>query len=123
MLAAHLVELAVGLLVDELGVEELPEVEQLEEIRRLVAELLVRAIRRLPHGLRPVAWILDGERGGEDHELGGAVELACGEQHAADARVYGEPGELLSQRRQLLLVVDRAELEELLVPVAHLARR
>jgi len=70
MLAAGLVELAVRLLVDELVVEEFPQVHELHEVRGLVAELFVGTIRRFAQCLRPVARIGNRERRGDDEHLG-----------------------------------------------------
>ena len=123
MLAAGLEQLAVGLLVHELGIEELPQVHELQEIRGLVAEFLVGPVRLLAQRLGTVARILDRERRGEDHHLGEAVELARREQQAPDARIDGQAREAAAQGREDAPGVDRAQLEELPVAVVDLARR
>jgi hypothetical protein len=123
MLAAHLEELAVRFLVDEFLIEEFPQVLELHEIGGVVAEFLVRPVHGIALVLRPVARVLDRERGGEHDHLGEAIELARGEQHPPDARVDRKARELLADGGELTISIYRPELEQVAIPVLDLAWR
>lgn len=103
-----------------------PHVQEREEIARLVLEpgVVLVGLRLLVRG--PLARVLDGQRRRDDHDLADAVVLVGLDDHAGQARVHGELGELAAHRREpllgvLLRRVQRAELLEQLDAVADVA--
>ena len=107
----------------ELRVEELPQRDQRQEIRALVAEPQVRLVGRLLLRERPLARIGHRQRARDDQHFGEAAAVARGEHDAADARIERQARELAPERRQLRARVDRAQLLQQLVAVGDRARR
>ncbi len=91
-------------------VQEGPEVQEAEEIRIRMAEGGMDLIGRLLLFERSLARILHRQRGGDDGQLAQAMVLGAGEQHAADARIDRQARELLADRGELALAVDRRQL-------------
>ena len=94
-----------------------------EEVRALVLELLVRAVGGFGAVERALARVLDRQRRGDDQHLAQALLALRGEHHARDARIDRESRELPADLRELVVLVDRAELREELVAVGDHARR
>ena len=92
--AARVDQLAVRELLGELRLEELPQREQRQEIRSLVAKDEVRLVGRLLLGERTLARVRHRQRGGDDQHFGDAALLARRDDHSRDARIDGEPREL-----------------------------
>jgi len=69
--------------------EELPQLEERQEIRALVGELLVRAVGGLPRARTPLGRILDGERRSDDEDLLQAVLPLRLDDDARDPRSTG----------------------------------
>src|SRR5258706_12210104 len=74
--------LATGLF--PLAAEQLPELQQRQEIRALVGEPLVPLVGRGGALERALTRILHRERGGDDARRGEAALVACRDQHACD---------------------------------------
>mmetsp|Transcript_46000 Transcript_46000/g.76063 ORF Transcript_46000/g.76063 Transcript_46000/m.76063 type:complete len:216 (+) Transcript_46000:290-937(+) len=113
--------LAVGQLVfalASLGIAEpLPQLQVAHELRLLVVELLVLLIGGLGGLLRAVAHVLAGQRGGDHQHLGQRITRARLQDHAAHTRVQRQARQLLPERRQLVVVIGRAQLVEQLVAI------
>jgi hypothetical protein len=77
----------------------------------------MRRVGRLLLVHRPLARVLHGEGGGDDQHLVEAVLVARREDHARDPRVDRQPRELCPERRQLVVLVDRAQLVQRLEAV------
>ena len=102
--------------------EELPERDQRQEVRALVAELEVRLVGRLLPLERTLARVRHGERARDHQCLGEAPGVARGDHDAADPRVERQPRQVPAERRQRALRVDRAQLLQQLVAVGDRAR-
>ena len=94
-----------------------PQVRQRHEVRGLVAEPRVCLVRLGPEVRRPLAWVLDGERGGDDQHLPQAAEPVGLDDHPRETRVDREYDELATEPGQpaawvLLAGVEGAELLE-----------
>ena len=87
-----------------------PELEEGEEIRLLVAERGVGLVGGLLLVQRAIARILDAERRGDHHDLAEAVALGRLREHARDARVHRQAGELAAQPGEAPVTIDRAQL-------------
>ncbi|MBV6408575.1 MAG: hypothetical protein EFKGCFLK_02172 [Rhodocyclaceae bacterium] len=104
--AAPVALLALRLVRPDL-IEGLPQIQPGEEFRALL--LLVAA----PFGVglvgragllgRPLARVLHRQRGGDDEHLAQAMAVARGEDHAGDARVERQLGQLAAGLRQILV--------------------
>ena len=122
MLVQELGQLAVRFLVLERVLEKAPELQIRQEVRALVLKLLLRAVGRVGavEGRSRGSWI--DKRGGDDQHFAQAVLALRGEHHARDARVDRKLRELPADLRELVRLVDRAELGEELVAVGDHAR-
>ena len=116
-------ELAVRLLVLDALVDEVPQLHEGQEVRALVGELAVRGVGRLLRRQRPLARVLHRQRGGDHQHLVQAVPLSRRQQHAADARVDRQPGQLAADRSQLVEFVDGVQFRQQLVAVGDRPRR
>ena len=61
---------------------------------------------------RPVAHVLDAQRGCNDEHLVQRLAIARLQDHAANARVQRQFGQLGAHGRQLVVIVHRAQLAE-----------
>ena len=104
--------------------QPLPKLQIAHELRLLVVELLVLLVGLLLLLGRAVAHVLAGQGAGDDQDLAERVALAGLQDHAAHARVQREFGQLVAHGRELVALVDGAQLVEQLVAVGDgLARR
>ncbi|OIQ76828.1 hypothetical protein GALL_414860 [mine drainage metagenome] len=71
----------------------LPEVQVAEEVRRRVVETRMRLIGLRALLGRPLAWVLDRERGRDDDDLARDVASAALDDHPAQPRVHRKLGE------------------------------
>ena len=110
-------QLAVGLLVLHLLLVPAPQLEPAHEVGTLVGEQLVFLIRRLCALHRAVTRILHRQRAGDDQHLFDAALLLRRQQHAGDARVERQPGELGADLGELSLFVERVQFRQQLVAV------
>lgn len=117
VLPACVDELAIRLLVRDGLLEPRPDLQPLQEFGTLVGEPAVRLVGLFLRFDRPVARVLHGQRARDDQHLAQRLLVARGENHPADARVERKPREFAAERRQRVVVVDRAELVEQLVAV------
>ncbi len=92
--------------------DPVPQLEQAREFRLLVVELLVLLVGGLRRFHGAVAHVLAAQRGGDDQHLGQGLPLARGQDHAADARVQRQLGELGADRCQLVGLVDGTQLAQ-----------
>ena len=69
--------------------------------------------------LRAVAHVLAGEAGGDHQHLAQALPVARGQQHAADARVERQAGQLPTRLGQLVGLVHRTKLGQQLITVGN----
>ena len=83
----------------------------------------MRLVGRLRVRERTLARIGHRQRARDHQRLGEAAALARRQHDAADARIERQPRELASARRELAVLVDRAELLQQLVAVGDRARR
>ncbi|MDR8821975.1 hypothetical protein FEQ05_05719 [Burkholderia pseudomultivorans] len=117
VLPARVDQLAVRLLVRDRFLEPCPDLQPLQEFRALVGKAPVRLVGLLLRFDRAVARILHGQRARDDQHLAQRLLVARGENHPAHARVERQPREFAAERRQRVVVVDRAEFVEQLVAV------
>ena len=103
-----------------------PQLQPRQEVRALLLEarVLLRGSLLLVRGA--LAWVLDGQRGGDDEDLLQRAVAVRLQDHAAELGVHRELRELAADRRQalagvLLLRVERAELVEQVHAVADVA--
>ena len=122
VVAAGLVELPVRFVVQPL-LEEPPELEEAEEVRLLVGELLLRLVGGLRALERPLARVLHRQRSGDHQHFGEASLLFCREYHPADPRIDRKPRELAPDLRQVVPLVHCPELREERVAVGDRPRR
>ena len=94
-----------------------PQVEVGQEVRLLVAEPGVRLARLLLPVRRPLARVLDGQRGRDHEYLAQRSVVDRGQDHPGDPRVDRQLGELLPERGQLSGGVQRAQLDQQVHPV------
>ena len=87
-----------------------PQLEQRREVGGLVPKGGVRLVGRLALLQGPVARVLHAQGGADHQHLPQAVPAPGGEQHAADARVDGQPGQLAAQGCHPPPRVDRPQL-------------
>ena len=100
-----------------------PHSARRQELALLVVELRVRLVG-LPAAARAAGRARPAPTArGDDQHLAQRAALARLEDHAADARVERQPRQLAADRRQLVGVVDRAQLVEQLVAVGDRAAR
>ncbi len=121
--AAVILQQPVRFLVFDRFVEPLPDFQVTQELRFFIGEFLVRLVRCALGVHRPVARVLYRKRGGDDQHFAQADVIERGQDHAADAWVERQFGELLAERRQQVAVVDCAELLQQLVTVGDRAPR
>ena len=103
--------------------EELPEVDERQEVRALVAEAQVRLVRRLRLLEGPLARVGHRERARDHQRLREAAALARRQHDPTDPRVERQLRELAADRRERAALVDRAQLGEELVAVGDRPRR
>ena len=72
--------------------------------------------------VRDYARIIDLEDSCDNQHLGEAAPLSCGQQHATQPRVDRQPGQLTSNRGQLVLSINRIELAQKSVTSRNLPR-
>jgi hypothetical protein len=106
----------------ELRVEELPQRDERQEIRALVAKAQVRLVGRLRPLERALARIGHRQRAGDDQHLGEAAALARGEDHSPDARVDRQAREVAAERGERARGVHGAQLLQHLIAVGDGAR-
>lgn len=94
-----------------------PELEVGEEVGVLVAEFGVGGVGGLLLVERAFAGVLHAEGGGDNEEFLFDAFALAGDDHARDARVDRETGELLAERGELEFLSDGAEFKEGLVAV------
>src|SRR5205823_4441747 len=80
---------------------ELPQRDEAQEIRALVAKTQMRLIGRLLLFQRSLARVGNGERARDHQHLGKAAVLPAGEDHAADPRIDRQLRQLAPERGQL----------------------
>jgi hypothetical protein len=97
----------------------LPQAQQRQEVGLLVAERRVLLVRLGLLVGRPVARIRHPERGDDDRDLGDAALLCRGEQDAREARIERQPGQPPAGLGQAQGVIERAELLQAALSVAH----
>ncbi len=117
-------QLLVRLLVVNSVLEPVPQLPPAKEFRLLVGELFVFFVCGLLALLRPFARVLRRQAGGDDQHFLQAAEVAGGDQHAADTWIERQLGQRLADRRQHIVVSQRAEFLQQRVAVAdRLGRR
>ena len=94
--AAHAAEGRGGELALPLG-QVIPQVQVGDEVRVRVGEPAVLVVGLLLRLGRPLARVLDGQRRRDDQHLADAAVPVGFEDHPADARVHGKPGQLAPQ--------------------------
>ena len=99
--------------------DPLPEPEQAREFRLLVVELAVLLVGGLRRFQRAVTHVLAAERGGDDQHLGQGLAPARLQDHAADARVQRQLGELGADGRELVGLVDGAQFAKQRITVGN----
>ena len=92
------------------GLDPLPQLERAAELRLLVVEGLMALVGGLGLLLRPVAYILAAERGGDDQHLAQGLVAPGFEDHASDPRVQRQARQLGADRREFVGLVHRAQL-------------
>ena len=97
---------------------ELPELQVTEEIGLLVGELRVGRVSRLLLFEGPFARILNLQGRGDDQHLRQAALFARRQDHPPDPRIDRQTAQTSADLGQLLLLVDRAQLEERAIAVA-----
>ena len=100
-----------------LVVVPVPQLEEAEEVGMLVAEGEVGGVGGLLLVEGAFSGVLDGEGGGDDEDFFLDAFGLGGDDHAGDARINGEAGELVAEGGELLFGGDGAEFEEGLVAV------
>ena len=123
VLPACVDELAVRLLVRDRFLEPRPDLQPLQEFRALVGEPAMRLVGLLLRFDRPVARVLHGQRARDDQHLAQRLLVARAEDHPADPRIERQAREFAAERRQRVVVVDRAELVQQLIAVRDRAAR
>ncbi len=118
MVAAGLAQLILRQVLFPLVVE-VPELQVAEKIGFFVGELGVALVGRLLLVERPIARVVHRQSRGDDQDLVQAILGIAGQDHPADARIDRQPRQRSAQIGQLLLVVDRAQLEQGFVAVAN----
>ncbi|SMG03179.1 FIG00464934: hypothetical protein [Burkholderia singularis] len=118
---ARVGELTVRFLVRERVVEPCPDLQPLKELGALVGKAPVRLVGLLLRVDRPVARVLHRQRARDHEHLAQRVLVARAENHAADARIERQPRQFAAERRQRVVVVDRAQLVEQLIAVGDRA--
>ena len=104
--------------------DPLPQLQRAAELAALVVERLVALVGQLRAVLRAVSHVLARQRRGDHQHFGERLSLARLDDHAADARVQRQARQLAPNRRQLVALVDRAELGQQRIAVDHrLVRR
>ena len=121
--AAIVLQLAVGFLVLDGGLEPAPDFQVTQEFRFLIGEFLVRLVGRLLVLHRAVARVLHGQGRGDDQHFRQTRVIERGEDHAAHARVQRQLGQLVAQRRKLVHFIDGTEFLQQLITVGHRARQ
>ncbi len=109
--AAPVAQLALGAFLVFVVVGQ-PQLHQRQEIALFVDEDLVRCVGEAAHFGRAFAWILDRQAGGDDQCLVEHPRVARGDQCARQAHVDRQPGHVAADLRQLLAVVDGADLAQ-----------
>ena len=99
-----------------------PQLQVRQEVRALVEERAMGLVGRVALVRRPVARVLDRQSAREHQHLRHAVVVARGDDHPCDARIERQASELITDRRQRVRIVERAELVEQLVAVRDRAR-
>ena len=82
--------------------EVVPQVHEGQEIGLFIVEAAVFLIRRLLFIERTLAWVLNRQRGGDDHRLAHAAMLLRLQHHARETRVHRQLRQLTAQRRQFI---------------------
>ena len=96
---------------------ELPEFQQSDKIRAIVSKRSMTFVGLLLFVQRSLARVLDFQGGGQDqHGRQATVPLRC-QDNTSQPRIDGEPCDLTTQRRQLLLIVDGTNLEQRTVAI------
>ncbi|MDR9177887.1 hypothetical protein FEP12_05599 [Burkholderia multivorans] len=117
VLPACVDELPVRLLVRDRFLEPRPDLQPLQEFRALVGKAPMRLVGLLLRVDRAVARVLHRQRARDDQHLAQRLLVACGQDHPADARIERQPREFAAERRQRVVVVDRAEFVQQLIAV------
>ncbi len=136
-LAVDVLPLAYTQVVEELGLAQpperagrqllllvaqvVPQVEVGHEVGLGVGEAAVLLVGLLLLVGGPLAWVLDGQRGGDHHDLAQAAVLLGFEHHAAQARVDRQLGQLAADAGEVAVGVERAQLVQQVDAVLHLA--
>jgi hypothetical protein len=107
-----LAELALGFAVDVELIDVAPEIEQGDEVGVLVDEALVFLVGGLLALQGAVAGVLHRQVGGDHQHLGQAGLVPGGDEHAADARVHRQVGELPADGGEVALFVQGAQFGE-----------
>src|SRR5450830_449951 len=119
--AAMVLQLAIRFFVGDGLFKPGPDLEVTLELGLVIGEFLVRLVGSVLRFHRAIARILHRQRRGDDQQFGETGIVAPGQDHATDARIERQLGELLAQRRQLVELIDRAELLQQLVTVGDRA--
>ncbi len=94
-----------------------PQLERAAELAFLVVELGVRLIGLSLLVDRPFAHVWHAQASGNHQHLVERAALACLQNHAPHARIERQPRQRLTDRRQLVALVDCAQLGQQLVAV------
>ena len=120
---ARLHQLSLRFLVYEFALIPLPKLEPGEKFGLLIGKFFVRGVGCPLPLLRPLAWILHGQRGGDHQHFGQAAFVARGDDHAPDAWVERQFRQFHADRRQRAIFGNGAEFSEQLIAIADRFRR
>ena len=100
ILAAPLHQLLVGQTFVALALEAVPNVQIGKEVGLLVGKTLVRLGRGITRFQRPLAWVLNRQRGRNHQYFRHAVVFLCRQQNARDFGVDGQARHLFAELGQ-----------------------
>ena len=107
----HLIKLAMRFLVFERILIEFPELHKTQKFRLRMDKFFVCQCSFLLFVMRPITRVLHRECGRNDKHFFERILMFCGNQHTCDSRINGKFGELPTQRRETLVVIDRTKLK------------